>query len=176
MQDGVALERKTREEVKQIALGLEIPRVSSLKKDEIIELIRKHREENKQKEVEKKEKAKRERPVDAKEVCGVLDVMSDGFGFLRFDNYQPSENDVYVSPTQIRRFNLKTGDEIVGDCRPSQDEDKYSPLLFVKKINQDSIEDALKRKSFEKLTPIYPTERLTLDTGDRTRYASEFLI
>ena len=172
MQDGVALERKTREELKQIALGLEISGVSSLKKDEIIALIRKHREENKQKELMKKEKTKRERPLDAVEVCGVLDVMSDGFGFLRFDNYQPSENDVYVSPTQIRRFNLKTGDEIIGDSRPSQDEDKYSPLLFVKKINGDSLEVALKRQSFEKLTPIYPTERITLDTGDKTNYAS----
>lgn len=172
MQDGVALERKTREELKQIALGLEIPKVSSLKKDEIISLIRQHREENKKKETQEKEKTKRERPTDVVEVCGVLDVMSDGFGFLRFDNYQPSENDVYVSPTQIRRFNLKTGDEILGDSRPSQDEDRYSPLLFVKKINSDPIDVALKRQSFEKLTPIYPTERITLDTGEKTNYAS----
>ena len=172
MQDGVALERKTREELKQIALGLEIPKVSSLKKDEIIALIRQNRQDNKKRETEKKEKTKRERPADVVEVCGVLDVMSDGFGFLRFDNYQPSENDVYVSPTQIRRFNLKTGDEILGDSRPSQDEDKYSPLLFVKKINSDPIDVALKRQSFEKLTPIYPTERITLDTKDGTNYAS----
>ena len=172
MQDGVALERKTREELKQIALGLEIPKVSSLKKDEIIALIRQNRQDNKKRETEKKEKTKRERPADVVEVCGVLDVMSDGFGFLRFDNYQPSENDVYVSPTQIRRFNLKTGDEILGDSRPSQDEDKYSPLLFVKKINSDPIDVALKRQSFEKLTPIYPTERITLDTKEGTNYAS----
>lgn len=175
MQDGVALERKTREELKQIALGLEIPKVSSLKKDEIIALIRQHRAENKQRELQKKEKTKRERPQDVIEVCGVLDVMSDGFGFLRFDNYQPSENDVYVSPTQIRRFNLKTGDEILGDSRPSQDEDKYSPLLFVKKINSDPIDVALKRQNFDKLTPIYPTERITLDTGDQTNYASRII-
>lgn len=175
MLDGVALERKTREELKQIAIGLEIPKVSALKKDEIIELIRAHREENKQKELSKNEKTKRERPADVVEVCGVLDVMSDGFGFLRFDNYQPSKNDVYVSPTQIRRFNLKTGDEIIGDCRPSQDEDRYSPLLFVKKINSDPIDVALKRQSFERLTPIYPTERITLDTGDASGYASRII-
>ncbi len=175
MLDGVALERKTREELKQIAIGLEIPKVSALKKDEIIELIRAHREENKQKELSKNEKPKRERPADVIEVCGVLDVMSDGFGFLRFDNYQPSKNDVYVSPTQIRRFNLKTGDEIIGDCRPSQDEDKYSPLLFVKKINSDSIDVALKRQSFERLTPIYPTERITLDTGNNSNFASRVI-
>ena len=172
MQDGIALERKTKEELKQIALGLEIPKVSTLKKDEIIELIRKHREEISK---EKPQKTERKRPADVKEVCGVLDVMSDGFGFLRFDNFQPSENDVYVSPTQIRRFNLKTGDEIVGDSRPSQDEDKYSPLLFVKKINGDSIEEALKRQNFEKLTPIYPKEKLILETNDKERVASRIL-
>ena len=172
MQDGIALERKTKEELKQIALGLEIPKVSTLKKDEIIDLIRKHREEAIK---EKPQKTERKRPVDVKEVCGVLDVMSDGFGFLRFDNFQPSENDVYVSPTQIRRFNLKTGDEILGDSRPSQDEDKYSPLLFVKKINGDTIEEALKRQNFEKLTPVYPKEKLVLETNDKERTASRIL-
>lgn len=172
MQDGIALERKTREELKQIAIGLEIPRVSSLRKDEMIALIRQHREVKKEQEQKKPE---RKRPSDVVEVCGVLDVMADGFGFLRFENYRPSDSDVYVSPTQIRRFNLKTGDEIRGDSRPSQEEDKYSPLLFVKSINGDPIDVALKRKNFERLTPIYPTEKLTLDTGDKTKYASRLL-
>ncbi len=181
MQDGVALERKTRVELIQIAQGLEIPKVSSLKKDEIIALIRKHREETAQKAQQKaqkeaqKEKPERRRPSDVVEVCGILDVMEDGFGFLRFENYRPSENDIYVSPTQIRRFNLKTGDEIRGDSRPSQEEGKYSPLLFVKSINGDTIENTFKRKSFERLTPIYPTERLTLDTGDKTKAASRLV-
>lgn len=162
MQEEISLERKNKEELKQIALGLEIPKVSTMKKDELIDAINKAREAHKGKAEKPK---KRERPADVVEVCGVLDVMSDGFGFLRFENYRPGENDVYVSPTQIRRFNLKTGDEICGDCRPSQDEDKYSPLLFVKTINGDPLEIALKRKNFDKLTPIYPDERLTLDTG-----------
>ena len=175
MQDGISLERKTKEELKQIALGLEIPKVSSLKKEELITLIRKFREESKEKEHKANEQTQKKRPADVKEVCGILDVMSDGFGFLRFNNYQPSEEDVYVSPTQIRRFNLKTGDEILGDCRPSQDEDKYSPLLFVKKINQDPLEVALKRQNFEKLTPIYPKERITLDTGESSKYASRLV-
>ena len=139
------LERKTKEELKQIAQGLEIPRISTMKKDEIIEAIREKRaqidEENKKQSEKKK---KRERPADAVEVCGILDVMNDGFGFLRVENYLSSQNDIYVSPTQIRRFNLKTGDEIVGDCRPTQDEDRYSPLLFVKTINGDPLEIALK--------------------------------
>jgi len=173
MQDGIALERKNKEELKQIALGLEVPKVSAMKKDELIEAIREARNKNQEKQEEKKPVKKR--PADVLEVCGVLDVMSDGFGFLRFDNYRPGENDVYVSPTQIRRFNLKTGDEILGDCRPSQDEDKYSPLLFVKKINGDPLEVALKRQNFEKLIPIYPQDKLTLDTGDSSKLASRIV-
>ena len=162
MQDEISLERKNKEELKQIALGLEVPRVSSMKKEELIEAINAARAAQKPSE---EKKPKRQRPADVTEVTGVLEVMSDGFGFLRFENYRPGENDVYVSPTQIRRFNLKTGDEICGDSRPSEDEDKYSPILFVKTINSDPLEVALKRKSFEKLTPIYPKERLMLDCG-----------
>lgn len=171
-----ALGRKTKEELKQIAMGLEIPHISSMKKDEIIEAICAKRkqieEDNKKKEQPKK---KSTRPSDAMEVCGVLDVMNDGFGFLRFENYSSGENDVYVSPVQIRRFNLKTGDEICGDCRPTQDEDKYSPLLYVKAINGDPLEIALKRRPFERLTPIYPTKKLTLDTGDAKKSAARLI-
>lgn len=108
-------------------------------------------------------------------MCGVLEVLGDGFGFLRFDNYKPGAEDIYVSPTQIRRFNLKTGDEITGDARPSQEEDKYSPLLFVKKINGDSLEVALKRTNFERLTPVYPEEKLKLETGEKEMFASRLL-
>ena len=175
MQDGVKLERKTKEELKQIAQGLGIEKISALKKDEIIALIREKREQMAQEEKQKVQPKKRERPADVVEVWGVLDVMTDGFGFLRVENYMSSKNDIYVSPTQIRRFNLKTGDEIVGDCRPSQDEDKYSPLLFVKTINDDPIDVALKRKPFERLTPIYPKEKLSLDTGDREKSASRLI-
>ena len=178
MQDGVALERKTRVELIQIAQGLEIPKVATLRKDEIIALIRKNRQESAQrqeKSPEREEKPVRRRPEDVKEVCGILDVMEDGFGFLRFENYRPSENDVYVSPTQIRRFGLKTGDEIRGDSRPAQEEGRYSPLLFVKAINGDTIEETFKRKSFERLTPIYPKEKLMLDTGDAAKYASRLV-
>lgn len=175
MQDGVKLERKTKEELKQIAQGLGIEKISALKKDDIISLIREKREKIAREEQQKPREKKRERPVDAIEVCGVLDVMSDGFGFLRMENYLSGKGDIYVSPTQIRRFNLKTGDEIVGDCRPSQDEDKYSPLLFVKTINGDPLEIALKRRPFERLTPIYPKEKLQLDTGDREKSASRLI-
>ncbi|MBS7298422.1 MAG: transcription termination factor Rho [Eubacteriales bacterium] len=176
MQEKLMLERKTKEELKQIAQGLGIEKISALKKDEIAKLIAEKREEiAKQETLEKAKDKKKQRPADAVEVCGVLDVMADGFGFLRFDNLRPSEDDVYVSPTQIKRFGLKTGDEISGDSRPSQDEDKYSPLLYVKKINGDSLEVALKRKSFEKLVPIYPKERLVLENSENNSITSRVI-
>lgn len=171
--DNTELMEKGKEELKQIAKALGVERVSTLKKDELIRAITEKRAESAPQP--RQEEKKSRRPQEAIEVCGVLDVMADGFGFLRIDGYKPSEGDIYVSPTQIRRFNLKTGDEITGDARPSQDEDKYSPLLYVKKINGDSLEVALKRKSFEKLTPIYPKEKMRLDTGEREKYAPRLL-
>ncbi|MCX7715420.1 MAG: transcription termination factor Rho [Clostridia bacterium] len=178
MQDGIALAQKTKEELKQIAHGLGIAKISAMKKDELIAVITEHTRElarepenipiNENKPIAEEDvisvKNVRQRPDDVVEVKGVLEVMADGFGFLRFENYRPSEHDVYVSPTQIRRFSLKTGDEIVGDSRPTQNEDKYSPLLYVKTINGDSIEKAIRRKSFEKLTPIYPKQKFKLET------------
>lgn len=169
MRKNTDLSGKTKDELKEIAKGLGIEKISLLKKDELVLAITKAVSETDE------EPKKRQRPQEAVEVCGVLDVMSDGFGFLRTDGYNPSEDDVYVSPTQIRRFNLKTGDEITGDARPSQEEDKYSPLLFVKKINGDSLDVALKRKNFEKLTPIYPKEKLALDMGEQDKYASRLI-
>lgn len=170
MQDGVKLERKNKEELKQIAQGLELSGASAMKKDELIAAIRERRvqleEEEKKQREQSNVRKKRERPADAVEVCGILDVMGDGFGFLRVDGLASGPGDIYVSPTQIRRFNLKTGDEVRGDSRPTQDEDKYAPLLFVKQINGDPIEVALRRRPFEKLTPIYPTERLKLENPD----------
>ncbi len=174
MEERRELERKTKEELKQLAQGLEIPGISALKKDELVDAILKKRDENRAK-TENEAPKKRQRPQDVIEVCGVLEVLADGFGFLRFENYKPGAEDIYVSPTQIRRFNLKTGDEITGDARPSQEEDKYSPLLFVKKINGDSLEVALKRTNFEKLTPVYPDEKIRLETGEKDKYASRLL-
>lgn len=174
MEERRELERKTKEELKQLAQGLEIPKISALKKEELIDAILAKRDENRTK-TEADAPKKRQRPQDVIEVCGVLEVLADGFGFLRFDNYKPGTDDIYVSPTQIRRFNLKTGDEITGDARPSQEEDKYSPLLFVKKINGDSLEVALKRTNFERLTPVYPEEKLKLETGEKDKFASRLL-
>ncbi|MCI8407707.1 MAG: transcription termination factor Rho [Lachnospiraceae bacterium] len=96
---------------------------------------------------------------------GILEVLSDGYGFIRCDNFLPGENDVYVSPAQIRRFNLKTGDYIVGNTkiRTSQNE-KFSALLYMKTVNGYHPSALLKRKKFEDLTPIFPNERIHLET------------
>ncbi len=94
---------------------------------------------------------------------GILEVMPDGYGFIRCENYLPGENDVYVAPSQIRRFNLKTGDIIEGNTRIKTQSEKFSALLYLKKINGFSPEEASKRCNFEDMTPIFPNERLRLE-------------
>ncbi len=95
---------------------------------------------------------------------GILEVMPDGFGFIRCENYLPGENDVYVAPSQIRRFNLKTGDILEGNTRIKTQSEKFSALLYVKTINGYSPEVAMRRCNFEDMTPIFPNERLNLET------------
>ncbi len=95
---------------------------------------------------------------------GSLEVMPDGFGFIRCENYLPGENDVYVAPSQIRRFNLKTGDILEGNTRIKTQSEKFSALLYVKTINGYTPEVAMRRCNFEDMTPIFPNERLNLET------------
>ncbi len=97
------------------------------------------------------------------EAHGILEVMPDGYGFIRCANYLPGENDVYVAPSQIRRFGLKTGDILRGNTRIKTQSEKFSALLFVKTINGYRPEIATQRKNFEDLTPIFPDERLRLE-------------
>lgn len=96
---------------------------------------------------------------------GILEVMPDGYGFIRCENYLPGENDVYVSPSQIRKFNLKTGDIITGNTRVKTQAEKFSALLYITSINDVHPSEAMRRKSFEDLTPIFPQERIRLETG-----------
>lgn len=100
-------------------------------------------------------------------VSGILEVLPDGYGFLRSNNYLSGPKDVYVSPSQIRRFNLKTGDKIVGKGRIQKDGEKFQALLYVTSVNDDPPEYALKRKPFDQLTPIYPNERITLESDPK---------
>jgi transcription termination factor Rho len=98
-----------------------------------------------------------------KEANGILEVMPDGFGFIRCENYLPGENDIYVSPAQIKRFNLKTGDIIVGNQKVKTEKEKFAALLYIKTVNGYPLEEAMKRKNFEDLTPIFPDERIKLE-------------
>ena len=96
---------------------------------------------------------------------GILEVMPDGYGFIRCENYMPGENDVYVSPAQIRKLNLKTGDIVVGNLRTKTQNEKFAALLYVKSINGFHPMEATKRKNFEDLTPIFPNKRLRMETS-----------
>ena len=98
------------------------------------------------------------------EANGILEVMPDGYGFIRCANYLPGDNDVYVSPSQIRRFNLKTGDIVVGNTRIKTMQEKFSALLYIRSINGFHPREAQSRPNFENLTPIFPNERIRLET------------
>jgi transcription termination factor Rho len=98
---------------------------------------------------------------------GVLEIVDDGIGFLRAEHYLPGPNDIYVSQTQIKRFNLRTGDLVIGQVRSPKDSEKYFGLLRVDAVNGQNPEDAKNRPNFEDLTPIYPAERFNLETNAR---------
>ena len=153
------LETKTIAELRTIAKGLNVKSPTTYKKAQLIELIL-----EKQLEKLKGEKMKQIAVLAEPDlVTGVLEVLPDGYGFLRSSNYLPGSDDVYVSPSQIRKFNLKTGDLITGRTRAAKDTEKYQALLFVEAVNGDKPEVAAKRPDFDTLTPIYPDKRITLE-------------
>ena len=153
------LENKTIAELRTIAKGLNVKSPTTYKKAQLIQLIlEKHLEKL------KGEKMKQIAVLAEPDlVTGVLEVLPDGYGFLRSSNYLPGSDDVYVSPSQIRKFNLKTGDLITGKTRAAKDTEKYQALLFVEAVNGDKPEVAAKRPDFDTLTPIYPDKRITLE-------------
>ncbi len=169
-------------ELQEIAKKNNIKNIAKLKKDELIELLIKKAKENRAKfeneselnenkdGLEKQKTTDEEIPYSdpvrrTNLMSGVLEVLADGYGFLRCNNYQTGSDDVYVSSQQIRRFNLKTGDFIVGNTRMQRDGEKYQALLYVQTVNGDKVDVAIHRKAFDDLTPIYPNERLKLEKG-----------
>lgn len=100
---------------------------------------------------------------DAKDCTGILEIMQEGYGFLRSANYMPGEHDIYVSPSQIRRFNMKTGDLVTGKTRKNNPNDKYGALLFIEHINGMNPEMIALRPTFEEMTPVFPNERIKLE-------------
>ncbi len=182
-------ERMTVAELKQKAKEFGLKNISGMKKQELIELLAKIEEKvgkgKKEQNEEKKHSShvhnhEHEAEADASQKNhsthdteqldsgetkeGILEVLADGYGFIRCDNFLPGENDVYVSPAQIRRFNLKTGDIIVGNTKVKNQNEKFSALLYVKSVNGFHPSEASKRKKFEDLTPIFPNERIHLET------------
>jgi transcription termination factor Rho len=180
-------------ELREVAKEVGVKSVSKYKKNELVEEIKKSSpasiekdgvvlrerivekpeveekpEEKPQEKIQERVQEKpREQSAEAGTASGVLEIMEiNNFGFLRGSNYLTSPDDIYVSPSQIRRFNLKTGDEVQGKVRIPKEGEKFKALLYVEKVNGEDPEKAVKRKSFDKLVPIYPDERIRLETFD----------
>ncbi len=149
--------------LRDLAKARELKGTSTLKKAEIIELMLAEDEKDKAKAAATA--ADIDQLDSGETVEGILEVLPDGYGFIRSDNYLPGEADVYVSPSQIRRFRLKTGDILTGNTRIKTQAEKFSALLYVTKINGYTPEEAMQRKNFEDMTPIFPDERLRLADG-----------
>ena len=126
-------------------------------------------------EIEEKNDIQIENPETDYIAEGILEVLADGYGFLRSDNYLPGNKDIYVSQVQIRRFRLATGDKLRGIARfTSEPQNKFPSLIYIEEINDDRVEIALKRRNFDTLIPIYPTERLLLETK-QNEYATRVI-
>lgn len=156
------LKKSTLTELREIAEKMKIDGYERLKKEYLIEEIVRSLEENK--ELDVKNDIQIENPETDYIAEGTLEVLPEGYGFLRSDNYLSGNKDIYVSAVQIRRFNLSSGDTLRGIARfTTEPTNKFPSMIFVQSINGDSIETALKRKSFDALIPIYPNERLRLE-------------
>ncbi len=181
-------ENKSLVELKELAKELGLKNISKLKKDELIEVLMENSKENEsvndvninEPSIIETEEVITVNKLNSKSsnnaggykitndddeiIEGILEVLPDGYGFLRGDNYLPSPKDVYISPVQIRRFRLDTGDKIKGIARSPKEGEKFPALIFVGEVNGESPEKAYKRKSFDDLIPIYPNERIHLET------------
>lgn len=161
--------------LRDLAKARGIKGISAAKKAELVELML--QEDEKEKKAEKNTVKEMSANTGDREVHdidkldsgvvarGILEVLPDGYGFIRSDNYLPGENDVYVSPSQIRKFNLKTGDILEGHTRIKTQQEKFSALLYLTKINEIDPMKAMRRANFEDMTPIFPDERLKLERG-----------
>lgn len=159
--------------LKDLSKARKMKGVSTMKKSDLIDAMLAQdekdntemaRAEVKEELKEKKEGTDIEQLDSGNSANGILEVMPDGYGFIRSENYLPGDNDVYVSPSQIRRFNLKTGDIVSGNTRIKTQSEKFSALLYVTTINGLRPAEAAKRRNFEDLTPIFPNQRLRLET------------
>lgn len=161
--------------LKDLAKARGLKGISTMKKAELVERMLEEDEKEKQasreavKEMSANTGDKEVHDIDRLDsgitACGILEVLPDGYGFIRSANYLPGENDVYVSPSQIRKFNLKTGDILEGHTRIKTQQEKFSALLYLTRINNIDPMKAMRRTNFEDMTPIFPDERLRLESG-----------
>ena len=168
-------------ELRELAKNKYIKGYSKYKKSELIDLLNENSENNITEKKNKNENIMQENNTsfkitnsDDKIAEGILEVLPDGYGFLRGDNYLSTPDDVYISPIQIRRFRLDTGDYIKGISRMAKEGERFPSLIFVGEVNGESPEKSYRRKKFDDLTPIYPTERIKLET-DPKEYAMRMI-
>ena len=173
-------------DLRNLAKDKGISNISKLKKSELIEKILENyneqkKEETKENKIENNQEHTSNSEVEYKltsetdeYVEGILELLPDGYGFLRGDNYLSTNKDVYVSPVQIKRFKLDTGDKVKGIKRIPKESEKFPALIYVGEVNGEHPENALKRKNFDDLTPIYPIEKLKLETT-KTEYTMRLM-
>ncbi len=142
------LEKLLLADLKEMAKSIKITEITGVRKADLIDAIMKRKAEDE----------------GLFQRTGVLDILSEGYGFMRTKGYLPSEGDIYVSQSQIRRFHLRRGDEVAGQVRAPKDSEKYNALLRIEKVNGDDPEVCRTRRVFEQLTPLYPQERLRMET------------
>ena len=163
-------EELTLAELKEIAKERKVKNISKLKKEDLIEILSKETDTMQNEEVKKEKNPSAisggyKLTNEGDEfVEGILEVLPDGYGFLRGDNYLPTSKDVYISPVQIKRFRLDTGDIVKGIKRTPKEGEKFPALIYVGEVNGEHPENAMKRRSFDDLIPIYPNERIKLET------------
>ena len=163
-------EKCTLVELRQLAKEKGVKNVSKLKKEDLIDILsdlnpKEEKENSKVNNLSNDASAYKITNADDEIVEGILEVLPDGYGFLRGENYLSSPKDVYISPVQIRRFRLDKGDKIKGIARQPKEGEKFPALIYVGEVNGQAPEMAYKRKKFDDLIPIYPNERLKLETN-----------
>ena len=189
------LKNKKLDELREIAKAYNIPKYYQYNKADLIEVIVNSLDKPKKSETPE-EPEENERKIDISTIDmgdlsdkateeiehlddinlaeGILELHTDGYGFLRRNNYQSGDNDIYISPSQIRRFRLNTGDKVAGITRPPKSGEKFKALLYVKTVNGLDPETAINRPQFDYLTPIYPNERMDIETT-KNNYATRII-
>lgn len=165
------LESKKLQDLKIIAKALGVAGISKYNKQdlikEIISQVNINERNNSEDDYEDSSSNEEKDLKDPLKVEGILDLHENGYGFLRSEGYDSGDDDIYVPPVQVRRFKLKTGDFVEGLSREKKDKEKFNALIYVNRVNGDTVENLRNRPDFENLTPIYPRERLTLERDSK---------